>query len=151
MKEHEHKYIAGPIGDECDFCGLLKSTIEKLEGKKNKSLRLLNEMTTTELQDWENIIDAFEQNFPTKEQVIVFVPVDINGWDFTRYFEEKLIELLVSCKKQWVKEMEKKLMQHFDSLENADLDTSTEQWKNYKFIRNNIRDVLNSVEKELIK
>ena len=31
MKPHEHKYIAGTIGDECDFCGLLKSTIEGLE------------------------------------------------------------------------------------------------------------------------
>lgn len=28
MKGHEHKYIAGTIGDECEFCGLLKTTIE---------------------------------------------------------------------------------------------------------------------------
>ena len=31
MKSHEHKYIAGTIGDECGFCGLLKSTIESME------------------------------------------------------------------------------------------------------------------------
>ena len=30
MKGHEHKYIAGTIGDECSFCGLLKSTIESI-------------------------------------------------------------------------------------------------------------------------
>lgn len=31
MKPYEHKYIAGTIGDECGFCGLLKSTIERTE------------------------------------------------------------------------------------------------------------------------
>ena len=31
MKSHEHKYISGTIGDECGFCGLLKSTIESME------------------------------------------------------------------------------------------------------------------------
>ena len=34
MKSHEHKYIVGTIGDECDFCGLLKSTIESMSRKK---------------------------------------------------------------------------------------------------------------------
>lgn len=29
MKGHEHKYIVGTIGDECEFCGLLKTTIEQ--------------------------------------------------------------------------------------------------------------------------
>ena len=36
MKGHEHKYIAGVIGDECEFCGLLKSTIEALEKEEIK-------------------------------------------------------------------------------------------------------------------
>ena len=31
MKGHEHKYISGTIGDECGFCGLLKSTIDSIE------------------------------------------------------------------------------------------------------------------------
>lgn len=30
MKSHDHKYIAGTIGDECGFCGLLKSTIDSV-------------------------------------------------------------------------------------------------------------------------
>lgn len=34
MNPHEHNYIAGTIGDECDFCGLLKSTIESMENTK---------------------------------------------------------------------------------------------------------------------
>ena len=34
MIPHEHKYIAGTIGDECSFCGLLKSTIESTEKEK---------------------------------------------------------------------------------------------------------------------
>jgi len=38
--------------------------------------------------------------------------------------------------------IEKKLMRGFDELENNDIDKSMEQWKNYKFIRNNIRDIL---------
>ena len=38
MKPHEHKYIAGTIGDECEFCGLLKSTIESLEGNKSEDV-----------------------------------------------------------------------------------------------------------------
>ena len=33
IKSHEHTYIAGTIGDECDICGLLKSTIENIERK----------------------------------------------------------------------------------------------------------------------
>ena len=36
MKPHEHKYISGTIGDECEFCGLLKSTIEATEEQDKK-------------------------------------------------------------------------------------------------------------------
>ena len=44
----------------------------------------------------EKIIDEFESNFPTKEHVFIAVPVDKKGWDFTRYFEEKLKELIIA-------------------------------------------------------
>ncbi len=47
MKGHEHKYIAGTIGDECEFCGLLKTTIEQ-------------SCTEQKPEDWEK---EFEKDF----------------------------------------------------------------------------------------
>ena len=36
----------------------------------------------------------------------------------------------------------------FDRLESNDPDTSMENWKNYKFIRNNIRDFISTITKD---
>lgn len=33
MQPHKHTYISGSIGDECKYCGLLKSTIEAMQPK----------------------------------------------------------------------------------------------------------------------
>ena len=40
MKGHEHKYIEGITRDEdeCEFCGLLKSTIEQVERKTQEKI-----------------------------------------------------------------------------------------------------------------
>lgn len=41
-------------------------------------------------------------------------------------------------------EIEKSLLKGFDKLETNDPDTSVKNWINYKFIRNNIRDIIRS-------
>lgn len=74
----------------------------------------------------EELVDKFEENFPTKEQVIIFVPVDKKGWDFTRYFEEKLIELILSQEVkvlesvvEWIKERIKKIPLNYPNTEDG--------------------------------
>jgi len=57
------------------------------------------------------------------------------GYNIARTKMVKVIPEILSL-------IEKKLMRGFDELENNDIDKSMEQWKNYKFIRNNIRDIL---------
>ena len=56
MKAHEHKYIAGTIGDECDFCGLLKSTIESIEPQDPA----IERVSTSHKEEWE---EEFDEKF----------------------------------------------------------------------------------------
>ena len=46
----------------------------------------------TNKKELEKILEEFESNFPTKEQV--FVLTDAQGWDFTRYFKENFKDTL---------------------------------------------------------
>lgn len=55
MNGHEHKYISGTIGDECSFCGLLRTTIESLE--KDHSPESPVE------EDWEGELAVIHGNF----------------------------------------------------------------------------------------
>ena len=72
MKSHEHKYISGTIGDECDFCGLLKTTIEAIEyepdeekrtNQQNKSLHLYFRHIAKALNDSGLTVDQVLENF----------------------------------------------------------------------------------------
>lgn len=44
-----------------------------------------------------------------------------------------------------LEEVTQALIKRFDTLEGTDPDKSTENWRNYKFIRNNIRQILQAL------
>lgn len=47
-----------------------------------------------------------------------------------------------------LEEVKEKLLRHFNDLEMVDSNSSFVQWRNYKFIRNNIVDVINSIKQD---
>ena len=57
---------------------------------------------------------------------------------------EKLKELVTDCHNHILQ----KLLKHFNDLESKDTDDSMNNWRNYKFIRNNIVDCLQDTNKE---
>jgi hypothetical protein len=67
MKPHEHKYIAGTIGDECGFCGLLKSTIERTEMPCDPN-QVWEEALTPMIQELPEVKDRFPERL---EELIV--------------------------------------------------------------------------------
>ncbi len=52
------------------------------------------------------------------------------------------IKVMQAREEEIREKISKELCDKFDKLESADADKSGEQWRNYKFIRNNIRDIL---------
>ncbi len=91
----------------------------------------------------------------------------INNMDNFNKTEEELFDIFTlenkwasehyNQLKNWIKEhdkrlfaeIESKLLRHFDNLELNDIDDSMQNWRNYKFIRNNIVDCLEEVKKIL--
>lgn len=73
--------------------------------------------------------------------------IDYKGRGIIEHEIEWLEETLSSFRLSTLEELEKALLSQFDKLEAVDTDTSMEQWKNYKFIRNNIRDVISNFKK----
>ena len=65
MKGHEHKYISRTIGDECEFCGLLKSTIESID---KTSDQVWNESLTPRIDELPEVKDGFPERL---EEMIV--------------------------------------------------------------------------------
>ncbi|MES2408782.1 MAG: hypothetical protein V4509_00595 [Patescibacteria group bacterium] len=53
-----------------------------------------------------------------------------------------IVSSIMSAERQNILEI---LLKRFDYLESVDPDKSTDNWKNYKFIRNNIRDLLKTL------
>jgi hypothetical protein len=45
-----------------------------------------------------------------------------------------------------VEEIEKLLMREWDKIESAHGNTTMEEWRNFKFIRNTTRDIINSLK-----
>lgn len=52
--------------------------------------------------DYSKLITEFQENFPTKEQVLGSVHEGKEGWGFSTYFDEKLGELLSKVAKDTI-------------------------------------------------
>ena len=61
-------------------------------------------------------------------------------------FKQPLAEAIRQAVEEERERVRKALMKKFNELEHLDPNTSTEQWRNYKGIRNNINDTLDDLK-----